>query len=218
MKKLYGIGTGPGDEDLLTLKAVRAMEESQVIFAPHNRGTNIALDTAKNFIIDKEIVLIDLPMGQVTREDYEKAAKIIWSKIPENKTGAFLTIGDPMIYSTFIYIMEELEKEEIEIEIVNGIPSFLAAAGVMKLPLTVKGDEFLLCDNLDGDHLNKCNSIAILKTLKNKESILKQLEENNFKYKYIKKISFQDQEVMEDKASILEDNNYMSLILARKIG
>jgi len=50
MKKLYGIGTGPGDKELLTIKAVKAMENSSVIFAPNNKGKNMAIDTAKDFI------------------------------------------------------------------------------------------------------------------------------------------------------------------------
>ncbi len=55
-----------------------------------------------------------------------------------------MTIGDPMIYSTFIYIMEELEGEgeDIDIEIIPGIPSFVASAAEAKVPLTVKGDNF----------------------------------------------------------------------------
>lgn len=216
MKKLYGIGTGPGDPELLTLKAVKAMEDSSVIFAPNNKGKNMALDTAQEFIRGKEIVLIDFPMGEVTREDYKKAAEIILSKIPSNGLGAFLTIGDPMIYSTFIYIMEELDNTKIETEIINGIPSFLAGSGSMKIPLTLKGDNFLLCDELNEDKLKDCHSVAILKTLRNKESILNQLEKNNFKYKYIKKVSFEDEEIIEGKESILKDRNYMSLILARK--
>ena len=216
MKKLYEIGTGPGDKDQLTLKAVKAMENSTIIFAPNNRGKNMALDTAEDFIKDKEIVLLDFPMGKVTRDHYKKAAEIIQSKIPANEKGAFLTIGDPMIYSTFIYIMEELDEDKIETEIINGIPSFLAASAAMKTPLTLKGDSFLLCDELDNKKAKNVNSLAILKTLKNKDKILNILEENNFEYKYIKKVSFEDQEIMEDSEDILKDSNYMSLILARK--
>ena len=216
MKKLYAVGTGPGDRDQLTLKAVKAMGESSVIFAPNNKGKNAALDTAEDFIKDKEIVLLDFPMGKVTREHYKKAAQIISSKIPIGEKGAFLTIGDPMIYSTFIYIMEELDEDKIETEIINGIPSFLAASAEMKIPLTLKGDSFLLCDELDDEKAKNYDSIAILKTLKNKEYILDTLEKNNFKYKYIKKVSFEDQEIMENDEDILKDSNYMSLILARK--
>lgn len=216
MKKLYGIGTGPGDKELLTLKAVRSIESSSIIFAPNNNGKNMAVDTVKDFVNGKKIVYIDLPMGRVTGEDYKKAASTIVNNIPEGEEGAFLTIGDPMVYSTFIYIMEELEKDNIEIEIISGIPSFIAAAGAMKMPLTVKGDTFLLCDTLDKEKLEDADSIAILKSLKNKEKILDILEENKYKYKFIKRISFNEQEILEDKDEIVKEKDYMSLILARK--
>ena len=216
MKKLYGIGTGPGDKELLTLKAVRAMRESSVIFAPNNRGENMAINTAKEFIEDKEIVYIDLPMGSVTQETYKNAAETIIDNIPDGEVGAFLTIGDPMIYSTFTYIMDELEDREIEIEVVSGIPSFIAAAASMKLPLTTKGDNFILCDELEEENLKGLNSVAILKTLRNKEKTIKILEENNFKYKYIKRVSFSEEKIIENKEEIIEDRDYISLIIAKK--
>ncbi len=216
MKKLYGLGTGPGDPELLTLKAVRIMKEAQVIFAPNNKGTNMALDTARDFIKEKKIVLIDFPMGRVTREDYIKAARIIEGEIPDLGNGVFLTIGDPMIYSTFIYIMDELKRDIIETEIVSGIPSFVASAGASKMPLTVKGDNFYLCDELDEEKIEVADSLAILKTFKNKEDLLDLLENKNFKYKYIRKVSLEEEAIFERREDILEDENYISLILARR--
>ncbi len=216
MKKLYGIGTGPGDKELLTLKAVKTIENSSVIFAPNNKGKNMAIDTAKDFIEDKKIVFIDLPMGHVTQEDYKKAAEIILKEIPEGEIGSFLTIGDPMIYSSFIYIMEELEGKDIDIEIISGIPSFVAAAGESKTPLTVKGESFLLCDELDEGLLKRIDSMALLKTFKEKEKILDLLENNNFQYKYIKRATLEEQEILTDKEKILNDKDYISLIVSRR--
>ncbi|MGO1468681.1 MAG: precorrin-2 C(20)-methyltransferase [Tissierella sp.] len=216
MKTLYGIGTGPGDEDLLTLRAVRSIEKSDVIFAPNNKGRNMALDTAKRYLKDKKIILLDFPMGNVRDDDYKKASMIIEENIPENGRGSFLTIGDPMIYSTFIYIMEKLNKDKIKIDIVPGIPSFVAAAAAAQMPLTVKGDDFILCDELEEETLKRTNSLAILKTYKNKERILDKLEGNDFKYRYVKKVSLKEELVLESREEILKDKNYISLILARK--
>lgn len=218
MKKLYGIGTGPGAADLLTIRAVNAIQETEVIFAPNNRGKNMALDTAEEYIKGKRIVLIDFPMGEVEKEDYIKAANIIYDEIPQGGKGAFLTIGDPMVYSTFIYIMDMLEGKDVEIEVVPGIPSFVAAAGGSKIPLTVKGDVFLLCDEYNEDLVNQVDSIAILKTLKNKETMITGMEENNLDYVYVKKLSLDDEEILRDKKEILEDKNYISLILGRRKG
>ena len=216
MKKLYGIGTGPGDKELLTLKAIKAMENSSVIFAPNNKGKNMAVDTARDFIGNKKIVFIDFPMGHVLKEDYKKAAEAIFKEIPEGEIGSFLTIGDPMVYSTFIYIMEELEGRDIDIEIISGIPSFVAAAGESKTPLTVKGESFLLCDELNEELLEKITSIAILKTFKGKEKILNILDSNDYCYKYIKRATLEEQEIIIDKEEILNDKDYISLIIARK--
>lgn len=216
MKKLYGIGTGPGASDLLTIRAVNTMKNASIIFAPNNKGKNMALDTAKEYIQDKEVVFIDFPMGSVNSDDYIHAAHIIYDKIPNEQSGVFLTIGDPMIYSTFIYVMDLLKGKDIEIEIVPGIPSFVAAAAASKSPLTVKGDTFLLLDEFDDSLLDKADSFALLKTFKEKESILDELEKNHFNYQYVKRVSLNQEEILEDKVKIIEDQDYISLILGRK--
>ena len=191
MKKLYGVGTGPGSKEFLTLKAVDVIKKAKVLFAPNNKGKNMALDTIEDFIDGQKIVLIDFPMGNVTKKDYIDGANIIYKEIPDGGIGAFLTIGDPMIYSTFIYIMRELEDMDIDIEIVPGIPSFLAGAAKSKMPLTVKGDRFLLCDELREGLPKEIDSICILKTLK-------------------------DENIIKDKDEILKDKDYISLIMGRR--
>lgn len=218
MKKLYGIGTGPGAADLLTLRAVNVIKDAKVIFAPNNKGKNMALDTVEEYIGDKKVVLIDFPMGSVEAEDYINAANIIHEEIPEGEYGAFLTIGDSMIYSTFIYIMDLLNQRDIEIEVVPGIPSFVAAAAASKVPLTVKGDNFLLIDEFDNSLLDKADSFALLKTLGAKEDTLDELERNDFSYKYIKRVSLENEEILENKEEIIQDRDYISLILGRRKG
>lgn len=217
MKKLFGIGTGPGDKEYLTLKAVRVMEEADIIFAPNNNGKNMALDTAKDFIQGKRIVLIDFPMGKVKKEDYKNAAEIIKKEIPEGKSGAFLTIGDPMVYSTFIYLMENIEEMGVEVEVVPGITSFLAGASKSKTPITVKGDKFLLLDEMkDEEILEKVDSVCILKTTKNKEAIIDTFEKKNFSYTYVKRCSLKEEQILMDKEDILEDKDYISFIFGRR--
>lgn len=218
MKKLYGIGTGPGAADLLTLRAVNVIKDAKVIFAPNNKGKNMALDTVEEYIGDKKVVLIDFPMGSVEAEDYINAANIIYEEISEGDYGAFLTIGDSMIYSTFIYIMDLLNQRDIEIEVVPGIPSFVAAAAASKVPLTVKGDNFLLIDEFDNSLLDKADSFALLKTLGAKEDTLDELERNDFSYKYVKRVSLENEEILENKEEIIQDRDYISLILGRRKG
>ena len=155
-------------------------------------------------------------MGRIEKADYRIAAETILKEIPEGGCGSFLTIGDPMVYSTFIYLMEELEGKDVEIEVVSGIPSFIDAAGESKSPLTKKGDSFLLCDDLNSDFLGRIDSIAILKTSKNKESMIKEFEKSDYAYIYVKRASLENREILRDKKDILNDDDYISLILARK--
>ena len=218
MKRLYAIGTGPGDKELLTLKAIKRNKEADIIFAPHNKGRNMALDIVKEYVQDKKLVLLNLPMGKVTKQDYTDAAKTIYDLIPEGKCGAYLTIGDPMIYSTFIYIMKELEKRKIQVDIISGIPSFVAAAAQTKIPLAVKGDKFLLVDEFCQELLDDINSLCILKTLRDKKAILDSLEEKGFSYKYVKRVSLEEENILtdKDKEEIINDKDYMTLILGKK--
>ncbi|WP_416197224.1 MAG: Precorrin-2 C(20)-methyltransferase [Sporanaerobacter sp.] len=216
MKKLYGIGTGPGDKELLTLKAVKEIELASVIFAPNNKGKNMALDTVEDFIHGKKIVLLDFSMGKVGKEDYINAAEIIYNEIPEEGTGAYLTIGDSMIYSTFIYIMKELEKKNIQVEIIPGIPSFVAGAAKSKTPLILKGESFLLCDEFNEEVLDKIDSICVLKTLENKKEILNNLENKDYVYRYMKRVTLENEEILVDRDQILKDRDYISFIFGRR--
>ncbi len=214
LKKIYGIGTGPGDPELLTLKAVRIMKEVDVIFAPNNKGKNMALDTAAEFIEGKEIVFLDFPMGKVTEEIYIQNAKIMEENVGEGKAGAFLTIGDPTYYSTFINMMEFF-SDDVHLEIISGIPSFVGAAGRSNSPLAFTGEEFSVIDRIPLEN-PKADSLAILKAFKLEEDELDRLERFGFEYKYIQRASLPEEIILEDKSEILKERDYISLILARR--
>lgn len=214
MKRLYAIGTGPGSSDLLTVRSARLIEKADVIFAPNNKGKNMALDSAREYIKTDNIVFLDFPMGNVKEEDYKKNLDIIHENISDGKMGVFLTIGDASIYSTFINTLSF--DREIEFKMSPGIPSFLAAANVSKIPLTTKGKNFLLTDDLNKENLEGVDRIAILKTYKNKLEILDILEKNNFSYIYVENVSNEGEIVLKKREEILARESYLSLILGWK--
>lgn len=218
MKNIFAVGTGPGAPEYLTLQAVKTLENADLIFAPNNKGKNMALDTVKDFIKNKKILFLDFPMGFVYEEDYKIQAEKILENTKENSNTVVLTIGDPMIYSTFIYMMPYFKSPQINLQIVSGIPSAVAAAGRAKIPLVEKGEVLTITDNLNEEILNSSSSIALLKTFKQKNFILKEFEKNNFDYAYIKRATMQEEAVLQKdkKEKILEDEDYISLILARK--
>lgn len=218
MKNIFAVGTGPGSPEYLTLQAVKTLESADLIFAPNNNGKNIALDTAKDFIKSKEILFLDFPMGFVSEKDYKTQAAKILSNTKENSNTVILTIGDPMIYSTFIYMMPYFKIPEINLQIISGIPSAVAAAGKAQVPLAKKDEVLTITDHLTEEILNSSSSIALLKTSKQKNIILKNFEQKYFDYVYVKRATMNNEVILSinEKEKILEDEDYISLIIARK--
>lgn len=130
--KLYGVGVGPGDPELMTRKAVRIIRESDIIAVPKGgSGEQTALNIAAEFIQGKPILHCEMPMTRdqdVLNACHERAADAICAQLDAGKNIAFLTLGDPAIYSTYWYVHRRVRARGYAVEIVPGIPSFCAAA------------------------------------------------------------------------------------------
>lgn len=141
---LYGIGVGPGDPELMTLKAARLVAEAPVIAYPApNGGESLARSIAAGFIPDGVTELaIDLPMN-VAREPaqaaYAKAAELIAGHLAKGRSVAFLCAGDPLFYGSFMYLLGLLADRH-RIEIVPGITSLTACAAALGKPLAARND------------------------------------------------------------------------------
>ncbi len=219
--KLYGIGVGPGDPELLTMKAVRIIQSCDVVIAPSAMagGESIALEITKEYIPEgTKTQILHFPMGKNNREEKIYAAyQTIESYLLEGKTVAFLTIGDPFVYSTYIYVLEHFKGEGYDIETVPGITSFCASASIAEVPLVI-GDENLLI--LPGSRIEEVEDqpyIVIMKVYKQEERIISHLENKGYKYTYIKRAGRAGQEVLTSKEEIINNKEYMALIIASKI-
>jgi precorrin-2/cobalt-factor-2 C20-methyltransferase len=143
---LYGIGLGPGDPDLLTLKAAKVLERADIICVPNSRGQeSTALEIVKTHLSDGATVV---PMGFSMSRDLEQRraarkenARLIRSHLDCGRQVVFLTLGDPMLYSTFSYVLDYLGTG-YPVETIPGIYSFAAISGLLSLPL-VKGEDKL---------------------------------------------------------------------------
>lgn len=221
MTKLYGIGVGPGDKELLTLKAVKVLGECDVIVAPSakHKGESIALDIAREFIKDNaKIIIKHFPMGgQEQEEKIEEAFKVIEEELLKGKKVAFLTIGDPFVYSTYIYLLKYIEEKGYETETIPGITSFCASASLAGEPLVI-GDEPLLI--IPGSRIHDIRDekyVVVMKVYRNEERIIHELEKKGFNYVYVKKAGREGQMVSRDKEEILKNSEYMSLIIGRRL-
>ena len=130
--KLYGIGVGPGDPELMTYKAVRLIQECDVIAVPKGgTGEQTATTIAAKWIEEKPILHCDMPMTrdqEVLHACHDKAADDICVQLDAGKNIAFLTLGDPAVYSTYWYVHRRVQARGYEVEIVPGVPSFCAVA------------------------------------------------------------------------------------------
>ena len=148
--RLYGVGVGPGDPELLTRKAVRVIEEADVVFSPKARvKTESVARTIVEQAVGRPVEFRDLvyPMTRdraVLEEHWSRAASEILEELDAGRTAAFITLGDPTLYSTWTYLQRTLRKLRpgIPVEIVPGVSSVNVAAALAEIPLVI-GDERL---------------------------------------------------------------------------
>ena len=146
----YGIGVGPGDPELITVKALKIIKSCPVIAAPRTgNGDMVALDIvwrtgilsesaeiAEEF--DKKILAMDFTMDKDPagrKENYRKNAEAAARYLDNGQDVAMVTLGDVSLYSTVHYIADELKSRGYEIIMVPGVPSFSAAAASLAIPL-----------------------------------------------------------------------------------
>lgn len=161
---LYGLGVGPGDPELITLKAARVLNVVDVVFAAAStkNAYSLALSIAKPHIPDLTPVrMLYFPMTwdkAETEKAWKKHAQTIIDQLMQGKKVAFLTLGDSMTYSTYGYILKNIQKIEPQFPIVSipGITSYQAAAACLNTPLVEGEDSMLLTSGAKGgDRLRK---------------------------------------------------------------
>ena len=190
--KLFCVGCGPGDPELLTVKAVNTIKNAEIIFAPTAREgkPSIALSVVERYV-DKFAKKVDLVFPMVkdreSLKDYWKRnADKIADAVRTQKRVIYLTVGDPALYST-IYIHRELQKNhsDIEIDIVPGIASMFAFAAQAKMSLA-EGDETLAivpaCYDLDRvkQTANSCDTVIFLKDGRYFDNVIEMLADVGF--------------------------------------
>ncbi len=230
MAKLYGIGVGVGDPELMTVKAVKALEESDVVILPraNTKNYSTAFEIAKRYMRDDiEKVFVDFTTvdDDKTREDDRiEYAKVVNKCVEEGKTMSFITIGDPMTFSTFVYVMELLEKK-IEIESIPGITSFASVTSRLNTPL-VMGDETLKIVPVSKDtdivkEIETAENIIFMKVTRNLERLKEAFRKtgNMENVVLISNCGKESEKIFYNLEDITRDDiSYFSTILLKKGG
>jgi precorrin-2/cobalt-factor-2 C20-methyltransferase len=231
--KLYGIGVGPGDPDLLTLKAVKVLQQVAVVFtaASSKNDYSLALEIARPHIPgDAHVRTLAFPMTQdlAAKEDAWVAnAGIVVDDLRQGHDAAFLTLGDSLTFSTFGYLLRQIEVHypDIVVETVPGITSYQASASALNMPL-VEGEESLLVlsgaqggDRLKEYGAHRPDNVVFMKAYRNVPSICAALDQAGMLGSAAGVVSCSQpgQELIRDVTTLLErEPNYWTLIIAKK--
>jgi precorrin-2/cobalt-factor-2 C20-methyltransferase len=232
MGTLYGIGVGPGDPDLMTLKACKVLGRADIVFAAASTRNHhsLALDIARPHIPDgTPVEMLRFPMTRDRKETvraWEANARRILSELTAGRHVAFLTLGDSLTYSTFGYLMEYVKRAApgAEVQTVPGITSYQAAASRLNTPLVEgEGALMVLSGAMGGDRLRslaeKPDTVVFMKAYRNLEDICAALEESG-EYPYcvaVKNCCQPNEEVVADLGELCrQPPDYWTLVIAKK--
>lgn len=187
--KLYGIGVGPGDTELLTLKAARILKTVPVIFTPKSskEKDSIALSIVKPILDErddsKRLMLVTPIFPMIENKDelekiWTSASEMIAQYLDSGRDVAFITLGDPSVFSTYAYVQKRL-IDEYEIETVPGITSFTACAAARNRALVEQNQILSIVPKIDDrleNVLEYSDSIVLMKASRNTAELEETIE------------------------------------------
>lgn len=226
----YGVGVGSGDPELLTIKAIKTIEKGDIIIVPISRSgrTSQAYLSAKPYIRkSQKVVELLFPMSYDSDElqtQWDESVMIIQQYLEQGKKVVFLTIGDPSIYSTYVYVMKDIKQAGYLVEMIPGVPSFCAAAAKLCIPLGEWDEPIAIIPTAHdeekfGQYFEQFNNLVLMKVSKHYDALLEQMK----KYKMldcsfmVTKCGYEDEEIITDLESKKGQKvNYLSTIIAKK--
>lgn len=230
MAKFYGIGIGPGDSELVTVKASSLLGNLDIIYTPEakKRSKSLALSIAEPYLNEQlEIKQRHFPMIaslDEKKKQWESIASEIVEDVRAGKNVGFITLGDPMVYSTYSYLLNIL-KEDIETQTIPGITSFTSMASELGQPLTMDEESFAVVPatadiNKMEAALQLHDTVVLMKVANHLDVVLPLLE----KYQLLEKTflvshsSSEKQMVMRGVESLTQDSqlSYFTTMIVKK--
>jgi precorrin-2/cobalt-factor-2 C20-methyltransferase len=231
--RVYAVGVGPGDPELITRKAERIIRQADVICAPTGNAdaASYALAIVEQFIdrSRQEVFGQHFPMKKDQTgldEFWERAAVQVAEHVRAGRDVAFITIGDPFLYSTFLYLYRIFRADypDIDIEIVPGVSSFNAAAAAAGIPLGMGPERIAILPTVYEDSelrrtLLDFDTIVLMKVHRAFDRVYLLLEELGLEKNavFVRRVGSDRQEVVFDLASLAgRDLDYLSMLIVSK--
>lgn len=229
----YGVGVGPGDPELLTLKAARLIQSADVIcYLVNEQGKSQAYDIArvliegakKDFGQKSELLPITMPMSRnvsLGTAVYNEASIKIAEYLVTGSNVVFLCEGDPLFFGSFAYLLERIQQEH-KCEVVPGITSPQSASAALQLPLTMLKESYAVISGRHSDEkisqtLSSHDTVVIVKAGSSRPRLLTLLAETNrlTDARYLEFIGRPNQLMIEDVSALnaSEEGPYFSLFV-----
>ena len=234
-------GVGPGDPELMTMKTIRVIRESQVLVLPigsldlkepvleeGEEGTfakeclayRIACE-AEQETRKKERLYLPMPMikeKKILKEVHDAGAKKAAELLEEGKNLVFLTLGDPTVYSTGIYIYKRLKKMGYQGKILSGVPSFCAAAARLEMPLAENRQELHILPASYGmeESLSLPGTKVLMKTGKKMAMVKEILKSEEQEAVMVMNCGMDGEKIYKSTEEIPEDAGYFSIVIAKE--
>lgn len=230
---LYGIGVGPGDPDLITVKGLRILKSVSTIFAASSTKNEYSLaeSIVKRHLGYTPVEKMPFPMTwdkKLLAEHWDANARRALEVLYEGDDAAFVTLGDPSTYSTFTYLVRAVRRiaPHVQVVTVPGITSYHAAAALSNTPLTEGEESFHLISGANGGRnlrkiVESSENVVVLKTYKHFDDIFATLEDLNLVDRSIlvSRMGLSDETVVEDLRTLKgKTPPYLSLVIIKKRG
>lgn len=220
----YGVGVGPGDPELMTLKAVRLIRENDVIAVAGKVAEDAVAYKIAAAVVpeikDKELVPIYMPMvkdRELIDQEHRRQAKLVESYLDQGKNVVYITLGDSTIYCTFTYLQHYLEADGYTVELVSGIPSFCAAAARLNTPLTEWDEPLHILPGVHDleNNLDLKGNYVIMKSASKMAQVKDMLRRSGRSVVMAENCTMANEKLYRSVDDIPDDAGYFSLIIAK---
>lgn len=221
---LYSVGVGPGDPELMTLKAIKTIKKCPVLILPAaSREKCAAYQIARQIlpeIDEKEAICLVMPMTkdkEKLEKNHEEGAMKVAQILEEGRNAAFLTIGDPTVYATSMYIHQRTAQMGYQTQIISGVPSFCAAAAKIGVSLGEKQEQIhIIPASYDIENAMKLSGTKILMKAGKKMPFVKQcVKQHQGWAAMVENCGMQDEHLWTDPDSMPEQPGYYTLVIAK---
>lgn len=229
--RLIAVGVGPGDPELLTLKAVRLIRAADVVVTPigDRSDSSIAQGIIRELVDPERQQLLTqiYPMKKDPAEmeaSWQASAAQVAALVRSGKTVVFITIGDPLLYSTFLYVHRILQADypDVAIELVPGISSIFAAAAAAGVPLGLAADRIaVLPATFEEENLRRTlqefDTVVLMKVARVFDRVRTLVRELGARAVYVRRVGLAGEAVLHDLEAVREEElDYLSLVIVRR--